>query len=375
MKKQCKFLGLMVIFVLLALTVAACGNSSGPTGASDQNSGTARQDTDSPGEPSQAGSKEELAPLSPTVLVRIAEDGSPSGAGFYIADAKGYFRELGIEVEIKEFESGNDMLPALATGQIDVAGGITGSNLFNAVVRGLDIRMVADKGTNIPGSSYFNLMVRKDLVDQIKEYSDLAGKKIGVFAVGAFPQYLVTKALEYGGLTVDDVEWVTLGPPDLNVAFANKSIDAALQIEPLVTLAEDQGVAVRFRDTTEFLPEGQLAEVLVGGRFVENEEVSKRFMVAYVKGLRDYNDAFLKGKNTEEIIDIMTQYTTLKERDLWKKVAVTGLNPNGSLYEESIRDQYEWFKEQGDLRGEVDLDKIIDHSLVEFAIDYLGKYE
>ena len=44
-----------------------------------------------------------------------------------------------------------------------------------------------------------------------------------------------------------------------------------------------------------------------------------RFMSAYLKGVRDYNDGFIKGKGKDEVIDIMTKHTALKDPALWGK--------------------------------------------------------
>lgn len=305
----------------------------------------------------------------------MAEDGSASGAGFYIAHAKGYFKDLGLEVDIRPFESSGDMLPAIATGDIQVAGGITGANLFNAVARGLDIRIIADKGTNNPNKFYYGLVVRKDLAGSIKDYKDMKGKKIGVFSIGTLNEYAVEKALKKGGLTVKDVTLVPMGPPDMNIALANKSIDMGMQIEPLITQAEQKDIAVRFKDSVDYLPGGQIAVVLAGPKFVANTAVAERFMVAYLKGLRDYNDAFLKGKNTDAIIDIMIKYSELKDKEVWKTVKVTGLNPNGAVYKDSLVDQYNWFRANGSVQTEVDVNKMIDNSLVNAAIKVIGEYK
>lgn len=348
----------------LFLLVAVWGCSAGSRGAPDP----------SP-DPDPAATAEALPPLNPPVQIRIAEDGSPSGAGFYIAHAKGYFRELGLDVSISPFESSGDMLPAIASGDIDVAGGITGANLFNAVARGLDIRIVADKGTNYPGRPYFGFVVRQDLADEITDYADLKGRRIGLFSVGTLNEYTVEKALARGGLTVDDVTLVPLGPPDMNVALANRSIDLGMQIEPLITQAERQGIAVPWKDTSEYLPDAQIAVVLASPRLVENKNVSHRFMVAYIKGLRDYNDAFQKGQNTAAIIDILARYSEVTDPAVWRSVRVTGLNPDGYVVRENLADQYNWYRARGTVMEEVDLSKVIDMSLVDFAVEYLGEYQ
>jgi NitT/TauT family transport system substrate-binding protein len=256
-----------------------------------------------------------------------------------------------------------------------VAGGITGANLFNAVARGLDIRIIADKGTNYPGKSYYNLVVRKDLAGEIKDYKDLKGRKIGLFSVGTLNEYTVEQALAKGGLTVNDVTLVPLGPPDMNVALANKSIDVGMQIEPLITQAEQTGIAVPWKETTDFLPGGQIAVVLAGPKFAENKAVAERFMVAYLQGLRDYNDAFRKGKDTEAIIDILAKYSEVKEKAVWRSVRVTGLNPNGAVSKESLIDQYNWYRKKGTVLSDVAVDKVIDMSLVDFAVKHLGEYK
>lgn len=368
-----KRLGLLSGLALASLILAACGGKPAapaqpaPSPAPKQE--PARQEAPKPAEPAK------LTPLATPARIWVAEDGSPSGAGFYIAHARGYFKELGLEVEIKPFESSGDMLPAIASGQVDVAGGISGANLFNAAARGLDIRIIADKGTNNPGKSYYTLVVRKDLADQIKDYKDLKGKKIGVFSVGTLNEYAVEKALAKAGLTVKDVELVPMGPPDMNLALANKSIDAGMQIEPLITQAEQKGIAVRFKDATDFLPGAQIAVVLASPKFVGNKDVSERFMVAYLKGLRDYNDAFLKGKDTDAVIDILTKYSEVKDKAIWKSVKVTGLNPNGAVFKDSLVDQYNWFKAKGSVKADVDLNKMIDLSLVDAAKKHVGEYK
>lgn len=44
--------------------------------------------------------------------------------------------------------------------------------------------------------------------------------------------------------------------------MGNKQIDAALQIEPLITQGESQGLHLRFKDATDYAPEAQIAMVL-----------------------------------------------------------------------------------------------------------------
>ena len=319
----------------------------------------------------------DLAPLSEKTKVVIAEDGSASGAGFYIANEKGYFDDYNIEVEFVSFANSDDMLPALASGEVDIAGGISSAAFFNAIAQGIDVKIVADKGHNAKDRSYFTFVIGADKQDEIKDYSDLKGKKIAVSGEHGVDDYIYQLMLEHAGLAKDDVEFVLM--PDFGTMLAaieNGSIDAALNIEPLITQGVSQGIHVRLGDATDFAPEAQIAMVLGAPQFINDEQdVSLRFMAAYLKGVRDYNDAFIKGEGKDEIIDIMTKYTALKDPTVWEDVFVTGLDPNGKMFIGDIRDQYELYKKNGAIRGQFKFDEAIDTSITEKAVEIIGEYE
>ncbi|UOQ48421.1 ABC transporter substrate-binding protein [Gracilibacillus caseinilyticus] len=319
-----------------------------------------------------------LAPLEETAKVVIAEDGSASGAGFYIAKDKGYFEEYNIEVEFATFGNSDEMLPAVASGEVDVAGGISTASFFNSIAQGIDVRFIADKGHNNEGSSYFTFVVREDLKDEITEYADVEGKKIAVSSENSVDDYIYHEMLKHAGISTDDVEFVLMSDfGNMMAAMGNKQVDLALQIEPLITQGANQGIHQRFLDATAYAPEAQIAMVLGSPKFLtDRRDVALRFMAAYLRGVRDYNDVFIKGEDDGgEVISIMANHTALKDEELWREVGVTGLNPNGYIFENNVVDQYEFYKENGAIQGELDFDKVIDMSLVEEALDIIGKYE
>lgn len=319
----------------------------------------------------------DLAPLEEKTKVVIAEDGSASGAGFYIANEKGYFEDYNIEVEFATFANSDDMLPALASGEVDIAGGVSSASFFNAIAQGIDVKIIADKGHNVKGKSYFTFVIGTDNKDKIKDYSDLKGKKVAVSTEHAVDDYIFRKMLQHAGLKESDVEFVLM--PDFGnmlAAIENGSIDAALQIEPLITQGVSEGIHVRFGDATDFAPKAQIAMALGSPQFItEKQDVSLRFMAAYLKGVRDYNDAFKKEEGKEDIINIMTEYTSLKEAAVWEEVYVTGLDPDGKMFVDDIRHQYDMYKKNGAIRGEFDFDKAIDTTLTEKAVEVIGPYK
>lgn len=121
-----------------------------------------------------------LEPLSPVVKVTVGMKEVVSDGGVLIGMAKGYYKELGIEIEAVNFSTGQDMINALGAGQLDVGCTVTASGLFNAILRDIPIKIVGDKGINVKDQGYYRLMIRKDLVDEIKDFKDLRGRKLAV---------------------------------------------------------------------------------------------------------------------------------------------------------------------------------------------------
>lgn len=319
----------------------------------------------------------DLSPLEKTEKVVIAEDGAASGAGFYIATEKGYFADYNIEVEFAQFSNSDDMLPALAAGEVDIAGGVSTASFFNAISQGIDVKIIADKGHNEPGKSYFSFVIGNHMVDEIKEYADFKGKKIAVSSRNSIDGFIYEEMLKHAGLTEDDVEYVHIGDFGAMLgAIDGGTVDAALNIEPLIAQGVDKGFHVRFGDTTDYAPESQIALVLGSPNFMNVEkDVSLRFMAAYLKGVRDYNDAFKKDIGKDEIIEIMMKHTAMKDSELWHKVNVTGLDPDGKMFIDDIKKQYDTYKANGAIRGEIDFDKAIDTSITEKAVETIGPYD
>src|SRR5258708_4317510 len=90
-----------------------------------------------------------VAAASPTfapVTVKFGQVGGLSDAAIFLADAKGYFKAQGITFESTPFASAALMVAPLSTNEIQVGGGAPSAGLFNAVDRGINLKIVADKG-------------------------------------------------------------------------------------------------------------------------------------------------------------------------------------------------------------------------------------
>jgi NitT/TauT family transport system substrate-binding protein len=314
--------------------------------------------------------------------VKVGVNGVLSDAPFFIADKKGYFAEQGLQAEFVRFDAGPQMVAPLGTGDLDAGAGASSAGLFNSAARGLGVKIVADKGSAGADYSYMPLIIRKDLVDQgkVKTFADLKGLKIGEAGRGGSPGSTLNEALKRGGLTYADVEHVqNLGYPEQVVALANHAIDGAITAEPSTTQAVEMGAAVRFSGG-DLYPRQQIAVMLYGDNFIKKRhDAAVRFMVAYLKAVRFYNDAIkdarFDGKTAPEVIDILVANTNTKDRKLYAAMIPNGCNPDGSVNVESLKKDYAFYTAQGYSPAGVNLEALVDNSFVEAAVKVLGPYQ
>lgn len=305
-----------------------------------------------------------------------------SDAPFFIAAAKGYFRDQGLTVDIEDFPSGAKMIASLGTGQLDVSGGAVSAGLYNAVERNISVRIVADKARNAPKYGFQSILVRLDLITsgRFKDFKDLKGLKVAVPAPGsAGEQSILFEALKKGGLAYADCEIVFLATGDQYAALQNKAIDATIVAEPFVSLSEKMGVAKRFTTVDTFYPNQQAAVVTFGSEFLKKKEVGVRFMNAFIRGARDYNDAQvegkLSGKGASEVVDILASYSKVKDKDLLRAVVPSACDPDGRPNVAGLQKDLEFIQSLGLVSKSMTATQIIDLSFVESALRTLGPYK
>jgi NitT/TauT family transport system substrate-binding protein len=314
--------------------------------------------------------------------LRVGVSGASSDAIFYIADKKGYFKQESLSVTFTPFDSAAKMVAPLGSGQLDIGGGSASAGLYNAVMRGIDIKIVADKGSTPPGYGFQPLLVRKDHITsgRYKTLKDLKGMKIAGSAPGSASTSTLNEMLKTAGLKPSDVERVFMAFPQHVPALLNKAVDAAMTTEPSATRAVQSGAAVRIMGDDEIYPNHQLAVVLYAGTFIKsNPDAAKRFMRGYLKGARDYNDALKGGKiagpTADEIIAILTEYTNIKDPKVYRAITPQGTNPDGRVHEESLKNDLVYFKDEGQVKGNVTVEQVLDMSFVEAALKELGPYK
>ena len=142
----------------------------------------------------------------------------------YLADTQGFYEKQGVDVVIKEYETGALAVNGLVEDQVDIASAAE----FVFVLQSLkhpDLRMPA----TICVSSDNELIVRKDR--GIGEPEDLKGKRVAVTR-GSSGEFFLYTYLIFNHIPTGSVQVVNYGPSEMVKAMAEGTIDAALSWLP-----------------------------------------------------------------------------------------------------------------------------------------------
>lgn len=307
------------------------------------------------------------------VTLKWGSISSASDSALIIAEAKGYFTEQGITLDTQVFTTAANMVGPLGQDQIQVGGGVVGAGLFNAIARGINIKIVGDKGNLDPGNGFEAIVVRKQLADRIKGPADLKGRTYAMASLDITPEVTLDTYLRKGGLTVKDVNIVTLGFPDMQNALETGKIDAAGPIEPWLTKILDAGTAKLLVRSDEITPGQQQSVLLFSEQFAKRRDVAVRFMTAYLKGARFYNDAFVKKDpaTRAEAAQILAKATKL-DAALFDKMTMPGVDPNGKVDVDWLQKDQQYFVAKGTQTKAIDLSTAVDPSFAADAVKFLG---
>jgi NitT/TauT family transport system substrate-binding protein len=315
--------------------------------------------------------------------VNIGILATSSDAPIFIADQKGYFKDEGIAIAYHSFMSAAVMMAPLGAGQLDIAAGGTSAGLFNAVTRGIEMRVVADKASDPPGYGFAQLLVRTELMKsgRYKTLADIKGMKIAISAPGSSSWPELAAVCDKAGVSFDDVTKLPLDYPDHVVGFKSGSIDASITIEPFATAAINTGDATKIMGDDQFYPNQEVAVLIYGETFrKQRRDVGMRFMRAYIKGARYYNDALANGKlagpNAADVISILTEKTRIKNPAVFRAITPNGCDPDGRVNVASMQRDLDLYRKLGLVTNpKLTAAQTVDTSFTDAAVKQLGPYK
>ena len=274
-----------------------------------------------------------FVPVNPSDLraqtqkIRISlSSRSNTNATYYVAQARGIFKDEGLEVEFIQI---NPRLGALAVLNGDVTFTTSFVSTFRGIAQGLPMKTVLI----LLKKGMYYLMVRPEI---IKDVQDLKGKKLGVTAVNGGDHIIGRELIRMKGLDPNLVQAIAVGDPALRFQAVLTGIVQAVSVPPPYDVQLlNQGLKAISGPPEVGVPSSGL---FAADRFIkENPQVLRRTIRAALKANR-----FLEA-NREETIRIMAHYVpqTLELAARSYDVELKALAKDGTMTDAEIEGQLE----------------------------------
>ena len=291
-----------------------------------------------------------------------------------IAEAKGYFKAEGLDVEIQDFPGGARALQALLGGSVDIVSGAY-EHTITQQAKGQNIEAIFLQGKY----SSIVLVMSKAKAEKYKSPADLKGMKIGVTAPGSSTNMFVNVLLAKVGLKPDDVSIIGAGATAGAVAIMQRGeLDGLANLDPVIAQLESQGfVAVVDTRTAKGMQDVYGGAYAAGSIYVPVDfpkkypNTTQAFVNAMMRALR-----FIQTSTPDQIVAaVPTDFYA--DKALYKAALEKNLETykhDGAVGIEAARNVYRDLKsfDPGVQTATMDLAKTFDSS---FALKAAQKYK
>src|ERR1700742_5024328 len=216
-----------------------------------------------------------------------------SSAPVFIAQDKGYFRDAGLDVELKFFDAAQPIAVATASGDVDFGVTAFTAGLYNLAGKG-SLKVIGGMSRERAGFPLIGYFASNNAYPAgLKTPKDLAGKRVAVTQVGSSFHYSLGLLADKYGFKLSDVKVLPLQSlSNAAAALKGETVDAALlPVSTARPLMETDGA--KFLGWVGDETPWQLGAVFASPKTLTNKALVTKLLAALVKADREYHDVIL----------------------------------------------------------------------------------
>lgn len=295
-----------------------------------------------------------------------------SHAGSFVALQRGYFKDAGLDVELKFFQAAQPMAVAIASGDADFAVTAITGGLVSLAQKGA-VKVIGGALQEEKGIDGQKILVSdaamKAGVDSPKK---LDGKSFAVTQAGSSFHYMGSKIAATEGITLNFKPLQKVGA--IIGAMKSGQVDGWAIVPHIAKGLAKSGAVHVVGDVATYLPDYQVTTVFTSEKNASGDaEKVKAFLAAYSKGVADYNAAMVDKTAGDDARDEMVRLLhtyVYADRPLEKAAPgiINGsmrLNESAKLNVASVQDQLDWYKQEKLIDQNVTLETVVNTSYAE----------
>src|SRR5436853_5117009 len=289
-----------------------------------------------------------------------------SSAPVFIAQDKGYFRDAGLDIELKFFDAAQPIAVATTSGDVDF--GITAftAGLYNLAGKGV-LKVIGGMSRERAGYPLVGYFASNNAYAAgLKTPRDLAGKRVAVTQVGSSFHYSLGLLADKYGFKLGEVKVLPLQSlSNAAAALKGETVDEALLPVSTARKLMDDGGAKLLGWVGDETP-WQLGAVFASPKALANKPLVTKLLAALWRADRDYHDVILAAvkdgkapinEPTKPLLEIIAKYNNLPLEQGVGNCAY--IDPDGKLDVGNVDNQIKWLQSQGFVDKGFDADAII----------------
>jgi len=231
---------------------------------------------------------------------------SPNYAPLWIADQAGLFKKYGLDVQLVYISSGSIIIPAILSGQVDIAN-MSSAPALTAWARGAELTAVG-----VTSNRLLHVVMTGAA---IKKPDELKGKKIGSDRYGSLSDLVLREALRHYNLAPDrDVAIIqTGGLPERLGALKAGAVDGAIVTGDTAFEAEKLGFHTVI-DLSQLPIQYPSSTIIVSKSFLSaKRDTVKRFLRGWIEGIR------VAKTDKESTVKVMQKFLKSSDRSILER--------------------------------------------------------
>lgn len=299
-------------------------------------------------------------------LLRLSSSGP-----VFIALEKGWFKEAGLDLGVKDFTAATQPPLAVVSGDADFGMTAFTAGFYNLAAKG-GLKVIAAQSAEKAGYPLVAISVTNAAWESgVRSIKDLAGKRIAMTTTGSSMHYSIEVVARKHGIDTKTIIMVPLNSlPNMAAAFKGGTVDGA--IWPVTTWRQVEADAGGHLLAWV----GDDAPWQLGGVFTSPKTIAERrplvekFIVGYRRGAAAYNDAFGKRENGklvpgpgyEDLLGILA--AAVKQTPTLVAAGLPYIDPEGRLDVGDIYKQVQLWQSQGQVARDADPKTFVDLTFV-----------
>ncbi len=270
----------------------------------------------------------------------------------YVTEAKGFFKDEGLDVLLVLFNAGATNLQALIGGDVQIMGSAFVETVGGRAA-GVDVKNFWGVCNIMPFQLYSQ--------PEFKSMKQAKGKRFAISRFGSLTDFLTRATLRHFGVDQKDVTILQIGStPARFAALSAKGVDASIVWFPVTEIAKAQGYN-KLLDLKEVFPEWPYETFAAKESYLakERDQVTK-FLRAFQRGVKYTRE------NKGEAVKIMQKYVKMDPA-----YAPAGYDEyrdsfplNGQISEKVIPVVIEQEYESGRIKKKLTVEDMIDRSFI-----------